>query len=37
LAEEDEYEKLYDYMLAEKDTIQANQQKFLSIVEQFVV
>lgn len=37
LAEEDEYEKLYEYMLAEKDTIQANQQKFLSIVEQFVI
>ena len=37
LAEQDEYEKLYESMLAEKDTIQGNQQKFLSIVEQFVM
>jgi len=37
LAEQDKYEKLYTLMAAENDTIQANQQKFLSIVEQFVV
>ncbi len=37
LAEQDEYEKVYAYIFAEKDLVQANQQKFLSIVEQFVV
>jgi len=37
LAERDACEKIYACMAAEKDAVQANQQTFLNIVEQFIV